>query len=399
MFKGTLIAQIIAVVSSIFIAKIYGSEAYGVLSVFIGFSSILSIFNSLQLDNYLITCKNKLTSTHWFNFLFILIPIMTVLGLVLFLPFYIIVFNKTIPCNIIIIVAFSSILLSYNKTHEYFFTRQKKFSPISFSKILIVFVNVFFQFAFYIKFKINGLVYSSFISLIIVTIYLSYKNKSYFKVIDFGTIKRNVTANKSILTYLLPSKFLNNLATQSIPLFIFAFFSVQDAGIYFFSQKILTMPLFIISSSISTVYFERATSLLQSSKKELFNTTQKLIRFNVLTMFLFLILINTIGIYLLELFLTNSWNNLRVYILILSFLVLSRSSFSPISNIIVVLNKNNLSLLFNIYLSVINILASYIGFIKSDLIYTIYILSFLGGLGYITLAIYFLKILKKQSNT
>ena len=33
MFKGTLIAQIIAVISSLFIAKIYGSEAYGILSI------------------------------------------------------------------------------------------------------------------------------------------------------------------------------------------------------------------------------------------------------------------------------------------------------------------------------------------------------------------------------
>ncbi|WP_162179437.1 lipopolysaccharide biosynthesis protein [Polaribacter sp. Hel1_85] len=397
MFKGTLIAQIIAVVSSIFIAKIYGSEAYGVLSVYISFSSIISILNSLQLDNYIVTCKDKIISNHWFNFLFLLIPIITIFGSVILIPLHRVFFYKTIENSVIILAILSAILLSYNKTHEYFLTSYKKFTPISFAKILLVLINIFFQFVFYLKFKIYGLVYSSFISVLIVSLYFSFKNKVYFKPIDYTIVKNNIKKNKSILTYLLPSRFINNLTSQSVPLFIYAFFSLQEAGVYFFSQKILTMPLFIISSSISTVYFERATSLMQTSKKELFKATKKIITFNMLTMFTFLVLINTVGIYILEMFLTENWVNLRLYFLILSFLVLSRSSFSPISNIMVVLDKNSISLLFNVYLLIVNIIAFYIGFVKNDLTYTIYILSFLGGIGYLTLAFYFLKIIKKQS--
>lgn len=397
MFKGTLIAQIISVISSLFIAKIYGSEAYGILSVFIGFSSILSVLNSLQLDNYIVTCKEEFTRNHWFNFLFILIPVMTVIGTLVLLPFYIIFFDKGMDFNVLMLALLSAILLSYNKTHEFFLTSNKNFSSISFAKILLVLINVFFQFAFYIKYSLYGLVYSSFISLLIVTLYFSFKNKNYFNAIDFKIIKTNLSFNSSIMTFLLPSRFINNLAAQSIPLFIFAFFSLKDAGVYFFSQKILTMPLFIISSSISTVYFEKASSLMNASKKELLKTTKKIIRFNVGTMFLFLVLMNTLGIYLLEMFLTDNWVNLRKYLLLLSFLVLSRSSFSPISNIIVVLDKNNISLLFNAILLVINCIAFYIGFIMHELTYTIYILSFLGGIAYLILTLYFLKIIKKQS--
>jgi|TARA_B110000879_G_scaffold73272_1_gene102360 O-antigen/teichoic acid export membrane protein len=397
MFKGTLIAQIIAVISSLFIAKIYGSEAYGILSIFVGFSSIMSVFNSLQLDNYIVTCKDKLTRHHWFNFLFMLIPIMTIIGALVFLPFYVIFFDGGIDFNVLILSVLSAILLSYNKTHEFFLTSQNNFPSISFAKILLVLINVFFQFAFYVRFSVYGLVYSSFISLVIVTLYFSFKNKKHFNAINIKIIKSNLSANKSIMTYLLPSRFINNLASQSIPLFIFAFFSLKDAGVYFFCQKVLTMPLFIISSSISTVYFEKASSLMNTSKKELFNTTKRIIRFNVLTMFLFLALMNTLGIYLLEMFLMDNWVNLRLYLLVLSFLVLSRSTFSPISDIIVVLDKNNVSLLFNAILLIINSIAFYIGFVMNDLTYTIYVLSSFGGIGYLLLTIYFLKIIKKQS--
>lgn len=396
MFKGTVIAQIIAVVSSLFVAKIYGSEAYGILSIFIGFSSIFSILNTLQLDNYIITSKNKIIRTNWFNFLFLLIPFTTFIIALIFFPIIIYFPEKNIDQNIFILVILSAIFLSYNKTHEYFLTTLENFSAISFAKILLVLINVSLQFILYLKFKVNGLIYSSFLSLLLVTFFFSYKNIKHFKSVDFYIIRNNVEPNKSILKYLLPSRFINNLSSQSIPIIIFAFFSIQEAGIYFFSYKILTMPLFIISSSISSVYFERAARLVDSSKKELYNETLKIIIFNVTTIFIFLILLNTIGIYILEYILTENWDNLRVYTLILSFLILCRSSFSSISNIIVVLNKNQISLLFNIYLLIVNISALYIGYVKNDLIYSIYIVSFLGGIGYLTLVFYFLKTIKKN---
>ena len=396
MFKGTLIAQIIAVVSSFFVAKIYGSEAYGILSIFIGFSSIFSILNTLQLDNYIITSKNKIIRTNWFNFLFLLIPFTTFIIALIFFPIIIYFPEKNIDQNIFILVILSAIFLSYNKTHEYFLTTFKNFSAISFAKILLVLINVSLQFILYSKFKVNGLIYSSFLSLLLVTFFFSYKNIKHFKSVDFYNIRNNIEPNKSILKYLLPSRFINNLSSQSIPIIIFAFFSIQEAGIYFFSYKILTTPLFIISSSISSVYFERAARLVDSSKKELYNETLKIIIFNVTTILIFLILLNTIGIYILEYILTENWDNLRIYTLILSFLILCRSSFSSISNIIVVLNKNQISLLFNIYLLIVNISALYIGYVKNDLIYSIYVVSFLGGIGYLTLVFYFLKTIKKN---
>lgn len=396
MFRGTLTAQIVAVVSSLFIAKIYGSEAYGILSVFIGISSILSILNTLQLDNYIITSKNEITRSNWFNFLFLLIPFITLIIALIFIPLNIYFPEKNIDQNIFILIILSAILLSLNKTHEYFLTSLNNFTTISFAKILLVLINVSLQLILYSKFRVNGLIYSSFLSLLFVSFFFAYKNSNHFKSIDFNIIKKNIEPNKSILKYLLPSRFINNLSSQSIPIIIFAFFSIQEAGIYFFSYKILTMPLFIISSSISSVYFERAASLVNNSKKELYNETLKIVIFNVTAILIFLILLNTIGIYILEYILIKDWDNLRIYTLILSFLILCRSSFSSVSNIIVVLNKNHISLLFNIYLLVVNISAFYIGYIKNDLLYSLYVVSFLGGIGYLSLVFYFLKTIKKN---
>ena len=58
MVRGTLIAQTIAMIGAIFLAKIYGEEAYGVFGVFISITSITSIVCSLQLDKFIVISKN-----------------------------------------------------------------------------------------------------------------------------------------------------------------------------------------------------------------------------------------------------------------------------------------------------------------------------------------------------
>jgi O-antigen/teichoic acid export membrane protein len=111
-------------------------------------------------------------------------------------------------------------------------------------------------------------------------------------------------------------------------------------------------------------------------------------------MLAFLILVNTIGMTALESVFNNKWNNLRSYSLILSILILGRSAFSPISSLIVVLNKNLESLIFNIYLFIVNLVAIYFGYLYNDITITILILAIFGSVGYISLLIYFLNHLK-----
>ena len=58
MVRGTLIAQIIAITGTLFIAKIYGEAAYGYFGVFVSITGITSIICSLQLDKFIVISKN-----------------------------------------------------------------------------------------------------------------------------------------------------------------------------------------------------------------------------------------------------------------------------------------------------------------------------------------------------
>lgn len=394
MFKGTFFAQIISILGALFLAKIYGSEAYGVFGIFISISSILAILNTLQIDTIIVISKNKKDSINLMNSLFFITVFISLFTFVIYYILFVVLEFNQFKFEVLILSFLASILLSFNRIHEAFFTFIKNFAPIANTKIFLSFFNVFFQFILFYNFKVTGLVIGNIIATSLITIFYFLKNKKYITKIGLQQLKQRIIKNNTIIKYIFPSSLINSLAINLMPILIVTFFSLKESGVYFLSLKILAIPLFLISSSISQVYYQKSSEMFLNSKEKLFGLTKKLVMSNLGIMLLFIILINTIGIYFLELFFDKNWDNLRLFTFILSFLILARSSFNPISNIIIVLNKNHISLFFNCYLLLVNLAAIYLGYISNSLTNTIIILSLFGSLGYIVLLIYFLNKLK-----
>lgn len=395
MFRGTVISQIIAVFGAIYLAKLYGEEAYGFFGFFVSITSIVGIISTLQLDKCIITSKEEKESSNWFNFLLIIFPIITIICFSIFFIYsFFFDFEKQNE-TILLLSLIGSIIITTNLIHESFFTFKKEFSIISNIKIYITVFNIFLQFILFYKFSILGLIIGFVASQFLLLIYVFYKNRSSIQTIDIQEVKNGIHSNIGIIKFLLPSNIINSLANNIMPILILSFFGVKEAGVYFFSVKILSAPLFLISSSVSNVYFQKSAELKNKNVSKLLGITKKIVKTNILIMLTFLLVINTLGIYLMNVFLENQWNNLNIYILILSFLVLARSSFNPISSLIVVLDKNLIGLIFNCYLLMINLVAMYFGTMYNSIIYTVLILSFFGGIGYFILLYYFFNQLKQ----
>ena len=395
MLRGTMIAQIIAMIGSIYIAKLYGEEAFGYLSFFIGVSSILSVIYTLQLDKCLVIAKTINESKNWLNFLIVLILIIGIATLCLTYVFSNHYAYSTIQKNILVLSSLASIALSFNIVHENFLTYTKNFSLLSNTKVFLTLCNLLLQIVLYPHFNILGLVYAFIITQLVISIFYFVKNKSYLGSINFPKIKKELIINSSIVKYLFPSNLINTIANYIVPILLLSFFSVEEAGVYFFSIKILGAPLHLISSSVSQVYFQKSSELKNKKNSELLLLTIKVVKYNLLIMGAILLIINTIGIYFLELYFEEQWQNLRCFLLILSFLILARSSFNPISSLIIVLDKNKTGLLFNCYLLIVNLVSIYYGWVVNNIFYTISIVSLFGGIGYFILLLYFLKSLKK----
>jgi O-antigen/teichoic acid export membrane protein len=394
MFRGSFISQVIAIIGTLFLAKIYGEEAYGFFGVFMSIISIVSIVSTLQLDKCIVTSRNKKESINWFNFLLILVPLISILVSIFLFLISDYFFDKKLESTIIMLATIGSLTFALNLINENYFTSNKQFSTISNSRIFLTIGNVILQFILYTYYNLLGLIFGFIISQLLLLLYYLFKNRKVITAINFKEIKDGIKSNASIVKYLLPSNTINSLANHLMPILILTFFGPKEAGVYFFSIKILGTPLFLISSSISQVYFQKSSELFKKNKNELLKLTKKIVKTNLLLMLGFLFLVNTIGMYILEYFFNENWNNLRLYTLILSILIFARTSFNPVSNLIVVLNKNLESLIFNIYLFIINLIAIYVGYLNNDITITIFILAFFGGIGYFLLLAYFLNHLK-----
>ena len=93
----------------------------------------------------------------------------------------------------------------------------------------------------------------------------------------------------------------------------------------------------------------------------------------------------------------NKWDPSLNYIYILLPFFLIRSLFSPISNVMEILNRNDLGLYLNIFIILMNLFAIKYGDLNNDIILTIGIISFAGSLGYLWINFKFLNLINKLS--
>lgn len=394
MLRGNLIAQIIGVLGTIYLAKIYGEEAYGIFGLFVSILGIVNILNTLQLEKCIIIAEDKKESVFWFNYILKIIPILSIFFIVC--VYIISQFSTFGNLNIYVLIGllFCSIVSSINIVHNSLFTFLKDFKILSNSKVFITLSNLIFQITLYFYYNIYGLILGFVATQTILCIYFFTRNFSQLNLTKEIKTKAYLNSRKKIIKFLLPANFLNSLALNLMPILILSFFGAAEAGVYFLSLKILGIPLFLISSSVNDVYFKQSSELINTNKIELYKSTKRLIKTNTLIMLTFLITINTIGVFILEWFFKTSWENLNIYIFILSFLMLARITFNPISSLIVVLNKTYEGLIFNSYLFIVNLIAIYLGYYFDNIIITIITLVVLGSLGYLFLLLHFLNHLK-----
>jgi O-antigen/teichoic acid export membrane protein len=398
MFKGIFIAQVIGVIGSLVLAKLYGSQAFGVFGVFISLSSMFSIINTLQYDNCLVTIKNDnerknlLSSLFFMNLISVVFIVLAVFTASTFITL------QSHNFFIIYLALIGSIFFSFNKTHELYLTHKERFNPISNAKIITILLSLVFQITLFYFYKINGLIYGNIISIIVISIYYFYLNKDGLRTIDFKLLKETLRINDTIVKHLFPANLINNIAINITPILISFYFGIEFYGVYYLSIKILSTPLFLITSSVAQVFYKESDKILKTKPHDLFELTKKVVLTNIGIMFVFLILLNTVGIYILEIILNKNWENLRLYTLILSFLILAKSAFTPISDIIIVLNKNHISLIFSFYLLIINFLGFYIGYSYDNIILALCLITIFGGFGYLLQLFYVLNLLKKEKS-
>tara|TARA_B100000900_G_scaffold409620_1_gene425879 strand:- start:402 stop:1130 length:729 start_codon:yes stop_codon:yes gene_type:complete len=205
---------------------------------------------------------------------------------------------------------------------------------------------------------------------------------NFFKYIDF-------------IRFSTISNFFNSVSNFGITTIIILFFGPKIAGLYFLAEKIFAVPISILTSSISQVYFEKASKLFYKNKLELLQLTLKIQKNIFKILFPSLLFLCLLGEILLNI-LGEEWSKAGVILKFISVYILFKNIYSPISHIGDILNKQKQLLLFNISLFTFQVISFVALNNFNDLKLTLLTSSFLGAIHYIFLDYYMKKELKKM---
>ena len=380
---GTIVAQLISILSSPVLSRIFTTEDFGLFATFMAIVGVFSNFSSLKYELAIVVEKRNDSAKR--------IQLLS----------YVIVLAFTLLFTCIIICTPYSIFKKYNLdvgNYIYiliplvFFTgiytiqsnvlnREKKYKSLSISGIVNKISIVFFQIVLgFFGLKLLGLVLGNLLGLAIVVFVIYFLEKKDFSVLNFLNYSElKLVANKHYRfpKFTMPQTLLNTLSQQA-PIYILGYYyGLEVVGAYWMAMRIIQLPSLLVGKSIGQVYYQQAFEVSESKEKtkKLFNTTTlyllKLTVVPVLIIFFF-------GKQLFIFVLGNDWELAGEFSKWMILWVGTGFITPPTMMSLMIFNKQKLNMIYDIILTVIRVVILILGGLFLSSLETIIIFSLVG---------------------
>ncbi|MBP5470924.1 MAG: lipopolysaccharide biosynthesis protein [Candidatus Riflebacteria bacterium] len=399
---GTVIAQIIGVITIPIISRFFGPEAYGTAALFTSITSILVVICCWRYELAIVIPKKDEEAASVFfvsllatsittSIIFIITafwaePIFKLLKTETLLPF-----KWFIPC----FVAAYGVFTTFN----YWNSRLKRFNRVALAGVLnstaFSFINII---AGIFKYTSAGIMICSYtigraIASFSIGLEIIKKDWSFLKAnYSFKNILTTAKIYKKFPLIDIWSAFLNTLSSNIASILLAFYFNSIIVGYFAFGYRFLSLPLSLIASSMSQVFFQRGAAALHENK---LNTITEEVFYNMYMFCLFPIgILAVIGPELFSFVFGEKWYEAGIYAQYLAPWIFFNMVCSPLTTISETTNHQEVGLLFNILLLISRLLALYIGGLSKDIYYTLTIYSFSGAIIYILWICQMLKLSK-----
>ena len=386
------IAQFIPLIITPILTQYFSAEEFGLYGLYISVCSILGIIAAGRYDIAIMLPKKNHDAINIVAICFFLTSIFSILCLFLLTIFKHELFELTkseLFVKYYFFIPISIFLISMNQTFMVWFNRQKNYTLIGDQNLLKSTSNSFSSLFLGIKKITLGMIIGNIISLFVSIIFNIYDflKSSNLQLVSRKKILENFRKYIIFLKYSTISNLFNSLSNIGITALIAIFFGPKIAGFYFLADRIISIPISIITSSVSQVYFQKASLLFYSNKKELLQLTKNVQRKILYILFPFLLTLSLFGENIFSIF-GNDWNEAGIIIKYFALFILFKNIYSPISTIGDILKKQQLLLFFNISLFLFQLSSFY--FLKeyNDIKLALLVASIFGAIHYILLSIY-----------
>jgi len=389
---GNIISQILAVVFTPIITRIYGPDLYGELGIFTSTWQMINGIVCLGLVSAIISPKDDKEASGIYK----ICTICTIgIGIIFFIivmiisPFYKVISispDYYITCILLLICLIINSFTALNYTWG---NREKAYKLLLWNPIIGSVVNFIIVIIFgYLDLKQYGLILGVIISQIVIFfhLYLRFRPLKYEN--SYSELKSILKKYSDFPKYQMTSNLVKGLSVNIPILIMSAFFGTSFIGQYNMGQRLLYMPITLIASALGQVHFKEATDIVNTGG-DAGEITYRIIRIILLVCFLPLLVLGVFGDKIFEIFLGAEWNLSGQIVKIRSLEFMFTTFFFSTSYILVVIKKQKASLIYTISTLILNALALFVGgYLLNNQIITVILISIINILSFIVLYTY-----------
>lgn len=370
---GTIITQIILIISAPVITRLYGPEAFGISAVFASIIGIIGVVACLRYELSIILPESDIEAANLFGACVIItfsISCLTIPIIFFYnediarllnapqLGFYLWFVPLSIFCY--------GIFLALNNWNS----RLKNFKGVAISRLTNSVSTAGIQLgAGFIGYGnagslIIGKIAGQFLSSLYLTIFIFKKDfRAFWEKISAVKMYEGIKRYSRFPLIDTFSTLLNTISWQ-LPILLFAvFYSPAVSGFYALSIAVIQLPSSLVGSAISQAFFPHGTEAFRKNElhkivEHLFKILLIIIAFPLLTMLI-------IGNDAFSIIFGNSWAEAGVFAQILCLFFLLNFIFDPLSYIYIIVEKQ----IFGLYFNIVNFLTRLIALVIGGLFF------------------------------
>jgi O-antigen/teichoic acid export membrane protein len=382
LFSGTFFSQIIPILITPILTRIYTPAEFGIYSFFMGIIMILSNITNLRLEIPIIIPKTIIKSNDYFKLSFyinILFSVISFITILLFGDLIIKLLDVDINFYYLLLIPFLTFIIGVNKSLYYFINKQGKYNKLSLSPIVRSSITNISNLVF--SFSAFGLLIAQFFGRITTLIFLIFNEKINFN-FNFKTLKKDLKVNRIYVITDTPAALISSLNSNGISVFATPIFGSLIGGSFALVNKFIGTPINLISKSFLDVFKKEANQEYQikgHSKVTFKKVIKGMIVLTIIPFILFFLYSEDIFI----VFFGDEWLQAGFYAKILTPMIFLKMLSRPLSFMFYIVNKQHYNLIGQLINFLFLITSVIVGFFFNSPLYFVYTLSVLSSIFYI----------------
>jgi O-antigen/teichoic acid export membrane protein len=387
---GVFFTQLLTILLSPVLTRLYSPDTFGIIAVFLSIVNVLSVIVTLRYESVIVIIDNDEEAKSLMGYLcFFIIFFASFFSLVIVithLDLYLIFFQE----EYLLWIYFIPLVISLNAFFYIFrnwLNRKKQFKGISLAGI-------------YKSLTLNSLLVlggfwsptpwiflmSNLAAQAIETLFLYFKIyqldggifNGFNKFLGLEALKNF----KNFPKYSLPADIINVYTSQNPIVLLTIFYGFTPVGFFSITQRVLGLPLKLISSSTLEVFKQKASEdfVTKGSCTEIFVKTFKYL---AITAIIPTILIATFSPIIFELVFGLEWIQAGYFARYLSVMFFFQFTVSPLGFTLLISGKQKLNLIWQIGLLSITTLGLYLGYLSNSVDKSVFFYSISYSLMYI----------------